>query len=95
MTKLRILDQVSARRVDHFIAGSANARKRIKKIYRQDAKVVYPFVDLERFKNIEAFEGEYFVIVARPNKYKRMDLAQKACEELEVKLKVIAGSLDA
>src|SRR3989338_5581154 len=33
MTKLRIYDQVTARRVDYFIAGSENARKRIKKVY--------------------------------------------------------------
>lgn len=94
MTKLRLYDQMSARRVDHFIAGSENSKKRIKKVYGMDSKVVYPFLDLDRFKNIESFDGGYFVVAARPNKYKRVDLAQKACEELGVELKVISGSLD-
>ncbi|MEK6808074.1 MAG: glycosyltransferase family 4 protein, partial [Nanoarchaeota archaeon] len=35
MTKLRLYDQVSSKRVDHFLAGSINAQKRIKKIYRR------------------------------------------------------------
>lgn len=94
MSKLRIFDQVSAKRVDFFIAGSENAKKRIKRIYRVESKVVYPFVDLERFKNIEDFDGGYFVGVARPNKYKRLDLIQKACKDLGAELKIITGSLD-
>lgn len=93
MTKLRIYDQVSARRVDFFLAGSENAKRRIKRVYRTDAKVVYPFIDLERFKNIETFDGGYFVTVGRPNKYKRFDLAAEACSKLGVELKIISGSL--
>lgn len=93
MTKLRIYDQVSSRRVDHFIAGSENARERIKKVYRMESKVVYPFVDLERFKGIESFDGEYFLIIGRPNKYKRFDLARKACRKLGYPLKEISGGL--
>lgn len=91
MTKLRIYDQVSAKRVDLFIAGSENAKRRIKKIYRVDAKVVYPFIDLERFKDIESFDGGYFLVVGRPKKYKRIDLAQVACQKMGVELKVISG----
>lgn len=91
MTKLRLLDQVSARRVDFFIAGSENAKRRIKKVYGVDSKVVYPFVDLDRFKSIEAYDGGYFVIMGRLNKYKRFDLAIAACQKLGVELKIIDG----
>src|SRR3989338_1218264 len=94
MTKLRIYDQVSAHRVDFFIAGSENAKKRIKKIYRTDSRVVYPFIDLERFKEVESFDGGYFVVAGRANKYKRFDLAEKACRSLGVPLKKIDGKLD-
>jgi len=94
MSKLRVYDQVSANRVDCFLAGSENAKKRIKKIYRRDAKVIYPFVDLERFKNVETFDGGYFVVIGRPNKYKRVALAKFACQELGVELKIISGNLD-
>ncbi len=92
MSKLRIYDQVSARRVDYFIAGSQNAQKRIKKVYRVDSKVVYPFIDLGRFKGIDTFDGGYFLVVARLNKYKRVDLAKEACEKIGVPLKVVDGS---
>ncbi|MEK7092308.1 MAG: glycosyltransferase [Patescibacteria group bacterium] len=94
MTKLRIYDQVAARRVDHFIAGSENAKRRIKKVYREDSRVVYPFVDLERFKDVESFDGGYFVVAGRPNKYKRFDLAKEACRGLKIPLKIVDGKLD-
>lgn len=94
LSKLRLFDSISARRVDLFIAGSENARKRIKKIYRVDSKVVYPFVDFERFKNIESFDGGYFVIVGRPNKYKRFDLAINTCKKLGVPIRIINGGLE-
>lgn len=91
MTKLRLYDTVAARRVDHFIAGSLNAKKRIEKVYRMDVEVVYPFVDLERFKEVEGFDGGYFVTIGRPNKYKKIDIIEKACRQLGVELKVISG----
>lgn len=94
MTKLRIYDQVAARRVDHFIAGSENAKRRIKKVYREDSRVVYPFVDLERFKDVESFNGGYFVVAGRPNKYKRFELAKEACRGLKIPLKIVDGKLD-
>lgn len=93
MTKLRVYDQISSSRVDHFIAGSVNAKKRIQKIYRMDSRVVYPFVDLDRFKNVETFDGGYFVVVGRVNVYKRFDLAIEACKRLGLELKIIDGKL--
>lgn len=94
MSKLRIYDQVSARRVDLFLAGSENARRRIKKIYKMNSKVVYPFIDLDRFKDIKSLDGDYFVVVGRPSKYKRFDLAKEACRKSGVELKVVSGGLD-
>ena len=94
MSKLRIYDQVSARRVDHFIAGSQNAQERIKKVYGRDCELVYPFIDLERFSGVDTFDGGYFVVIARSNKYKRVDLAKNACKKIGVELKVISGGMD-
>ncbi len=89
LNNLRIYDQISSRRVDFYIAGSKNAQKRIKKIYRRDSKVLYPFVDLDRFKNVETFDGGYFLVVSRLNKYKKVNLAIEACVKLGLSLKVI------
>ena len=94
LTWLRISDQVSSKRVDFFLAGSKNAKERIKKIYGVDSRVVYPFIELPRFKNIETFDGGYFVVIARSSKYKRIDLAEAACREAGLPLKIVSGDLD-
>lgn len=94
LTKLRIYDQISASRVDNFMAGSENARKRIKKVYQRESKVVLPFIDLGRFRNVESFDGGYYVVAGRPNKYKRFDLAKRACSKMGVPLKVIKGGIE-
>lgn len=86
---LRIYDQISSQRVDLFLAGSENAKKRIKKVYRMDSKVLYPFVDIDRFKNIESFNGGYFLIISRLNSYKKIDIAVEAFNKLGLTLKVV------
>lgn len=89
LSKLRIYDRISARRVDYFFAGSENAKRRIKKIYSEEAKVIYPFIDFDKFKNVEVFDGGYFLVISRFNKYKRIDLVVEVCLKLGVPLKVI------
>lgn len=89
MSNLRTLDQIYAQRADYFIAGSINAQRRIEAAYNRQAVVVYPYIDLHRFKNVESFEGGYFLVIARLNNYKRVDLAIKACLELRLPLKIV------
>ncbi len=86
---LRIYDQISAKRVDLFFAGSENAKERIKKVYGSDSKVCYPFVDLEGYGKIESFDGGYFLIIARLNKYKRIDIATDVFSRNGLKLKIV------
>lgn len=86
---LRHYDKVSISRADQFLAGSKNAKGRIKKIYGLDCPVVYPYIDIDRFKNLESFNGEYFLVIARLNEYKRVDLAIEACAKLNYPLKII------
>ncbi|MBI4040030.1 glycosyltransferase [Candidatus Daviesbacteria bacterium] len=86
---LRVYDQVSSRRVDFWIAGSNNAKLRIKKIYRTDSKVIPPFVDLSRFRDVESFEGSYLLVISRLNWYKRVDIVLEAAKKLDLPLKVV------
>ena len=51
------------------------------------------FIELDRFKDIDTFDGGYFVVMGRPNKYKRFDLAQAVCRNLGLELRIIDGSL--
>ena len=91
MDYLRKFDKVSSNRVDYFLAGSKNAANRIREVYGKDSKVVYPFIDLKRFHKVETFDGGYFVVISRINKYKRVDLAIEACRKLKIRLKVIGS----
>lgn len=88
---LRIYDQVIASRVDMWVANSVNVQKRIKKIYRQDAKVIYPFADIEKLSQIAPFDGGYLLVISRLNKYKRVDLAITAANKLKIPLKIIGN----
>ena len=91
---LRKCDLVFAKRVDYFWAGSKNAHDRIKKVYGEDCEVLYPFVDLERFKDLDSFDGDYYLVIARLNSYKRVDLAVKACQDMGRKLKVVGDGME-
>lgn len=86
---LREYDQVLSKRVDYWVAGSKNAQGRIKEVYRVDSKIIYPFVDLERFFGVETFDGGYLLVVSRLNAYKRVDLVVRAANKLNIPLKVI------
>ncbi len=86
---LRRYDRISSRRVDYWVAGSKNAQERIKSVYGSDSKVVYPFVDQERFAGVEPFDGGYLLIISRLNGYKRVDLGLKAAHKLGMPLKVV------
>ncbi|KKQ08830.1 MAG: Glycosyl transferase group 1 [Candidatus Daviesbacteria bacterium GW2011_GWB1_36_5] len=72
---LRILDRISAIRVDEIISCSNNAQKRVRKNYDVETKVIQPFVEKERFLNKDPFNGGYYLIISRLNDYKKIDLA--------------------
>lgn len=91
LTKLRLFDQISARRVDFFLAGSKNSQQRIRKIYQSDSVVLYPFVDFNKFSEIESFDGGYYLVIARLTKYKRVDIAVEAFKNFKGELKVIGS----
>lgn len=74
MSYLRWQDQIVANRVDSFIAGSENAKERIKKIYKVNSEVLYPFVE-EKFFDCgkKSFDGGYYLVVSRLVNYKKVD----------------------
>lgn len=89
MHYLRIYDQLSANRVDHFIANSSIVAKRINKIYRRDAEVIHPPVDTLAFAPDQLVEEDFYLVVSRLVPYKRIDLAIKACNQLKRRLIII------
>ena len=74
---LRLWDRSTASRVDHFVAISDHIRKRIARHYRRDAEIIFPPVDIERFRISERDDG-YYLIVSALVPYKKVDLAINA-----------------
>jgi len=95
-------DRIAANRPDQLIAISKEVQERIKKYYGRDSVVIYPPVDIQSIGfRIQSSEKTtpytlhpkpYFLIVSRLSKftkYKRIDLAIQACNELRFRLKII------
>lgn len=96
---LKKWDKIAAKRPDVLIAISQEVQGRIKKYYDLDAMVIYPPVELASSGELIASrlkrdkkDNSYFLIVSRLSKftkYKRIDLAIQACNELKLPLKII------
>jgi glycosyltransferase involved in cell wall biosynthesis len=95
ITGLRIWDQASAMRVDHFIANSPVVAERIRKYYHRDAVIIPPPVEVSRFAFDPSTQpGDYFLIISRLVPYKRIDLAIEACNRLQLPLVIIGAGRD-
>lgn len=74
---MRLWDQLSAQRVDHYVANSQFVANRIRKYYRRDAVVIYPPVDTDAFSISEQVD-DFYLMVGQLTQYKRPDLAVDA-----------------
>lgn len=90
--RMRRQDQRTAERVTHFIANSSVVRDRIKQVYNRDADVIYPPVDIERFRPQEPVPVEdWFLVVSRLVPHKWIDRAVRAATTAGVDLKIIGS----
>ena len=87
---LRRWDRRTAAGVHQFVAISRFVAARIRRAYGRDADVIYPPVDVSRFRVDEA-PGEFYLVVSALTPYKRVDLAVEACNRLGRRL-VIVGT---
>jgi glycosyltransferase involved in cell wall biosynthesis len=85
---LRRWDTATAHNVDRFIAISAEVAERIRASYGRGSDIVFPPVDVARFR-YDRPPGDHFLVVARLNAYKRIDLAVRACTSLGLPLVVV------
>ncbi|MBO6176483.1 MAG: glycosyltransferase [Treponema sp.] len=96
MGKIRQWDYISSQRIDAIAANSSYIKRRIKKFWNRDARVIFPPVDTERLGPDGLPSEDFYVAFSRFVPYKRIDLAIKACGELGKKLVVIgSGSQEA
>lgn len=85
---LRRWDFAASTRPDEFVASSENVRRRIRKHYRREAKVIYPPVDVSRF-TVTRDKEDYFLLISALVPYKRVELAVSAFNELGLPLKIV------
>lgn len=88
--RMREWDVISANRVDYFIANSQHTARRIWRCYRREAAVIYPPVNLTRFK-FEPKKEDFFVTVSRLVNYKKISLIVQAFNQLGKPLVVIGS----
>lgn len=88
---LKRWDYLAGQRPDVYIANSKNVAQRLERYYdRQADHILFPFVDLERFRPSDTI-GDYVFVLSRLEPYKRADLVLDACRELGWPLKVAGG----
>lgn len=88
--KLRMWDLRTANGVDHFLANSRFIARRIWKVYRREATVIYPPVDVDSFSPCKQKEG-FFLTASRMVPYKKIDLIAEAFSLMPDKRLYIIG----
>lgn len=86
---LRKIDVNKTHKIKHIIANSKNIARQIQQIYHLTADVIYPPIDVDTF-SVSQKRGDYYLYVGRLISHKHVDLAIRACNQLNRKL-IIAG----
>lgn len=90
---LRLWDLRTANSVDAFAANSRFIARRIRKLYRREATVIYPPVDVDRFMLCPEKE-DYYLTASRLVQYKRVDLIVQAFAQMPDRRLVVIGDGD-
>ncbi|HBV2183755.1 TPA: glycosyltransferase family 4 protein, partial [Klebsiella pneumoniae] len=88
--KIRMWDVRTANGVDHFIANSRFIARRIHKVYGRKADVIYPPVDINRFR-LNTIKDDYYITASRLVPYKRVDLIVEAFTHMPHKKLIVVG----
>ena len=88
--KLRGWDQLSAARPDVILGNSSYIVERIRKVWRREAAVLHPPVDIEGFP-LSTAPRTHFLVAARQVPYKRVDLVAEAFARMPDLQLIIAG----
>ncbi|MDD4027185.1 MAG: glycosyltransferase [Candidatus Shapirobacteria bacterium] len=80
---------------DFLFCNSKTVQKRIKNNYQRNAKVINPGIDISFFApSNKKSNQKYFLIVSRLVNHKRIDIAIKACQKLNLELKIVGTGRD-
>ncbi len=91
--RMRLWDLRTANGVDMFIANSRAIARRILRVYRRQALVVHPPVDLEAFRLGQTADADRtdYLVACRLVPYKRVDLVIRAFAAMPERRLVVVG----
>jgi glycosyltransferase involved in cell wall biosynthesis len=92
---LRRWDRRTSARVDRFVAISRFVADRIRRVWRREADVIHPPVDVARFAIADDGPGDYDLVVSALVPYKRVDLAVAAATRMKRRLLVVGSGPEA
>lgn len=87
---MRLWDLRTANGVDYFAANSAFIARRIWKVYRREAEVIYPPVSVDDFTLWEQKE-DFYLTASRMVPYKKIELIVEAFSQMPDKRLVVIG----
>lgn len=87
---IRNWDYRTANGVDYFVANSKFIARRIWKVYRREADVIYPPVDVSAFTFHDKKE-DFYLTASRMVPYKKIDLIVEAFSQMPDKKLVVIG----
>lgn len=88
--KMRQWDARTANNVDAFVGISHFIKRRIQKVYRREADVIYPPVDTESFQ-LETEKEDFYLTASRMVPYKKMALIVEAFTKMPEKRLIVIG----
>jgi len=96
MSHMRKTDFIASKRPDKIVTISNYISRRLEKYYRRKADaVIYPPVTPLKVAEDKTPEFiDYYLVVSRLVSYKRIDLAIKACNELNQKLVIVGEGVE-
>jgi glycosyltransferase involved in cell wall biosynthesis len=89
LAAVRRWDLRASGRVTRYVANSRHTQQRIKALYGREANIVYPPVEVDRFRS--GAPEDYFLTVTELVRHKRVDLAATAATAAGQRLKVVGG----
>jgi glycosyltransferase involved in cell wall biosynthesis len=86
-------DWIAAQRVDRYIANSETTRRRIDRYFNRESTVVYPPVEMDRFRPAQV--EDYYLVLSELMPHKRIGIAIEAFNRMRLPLIVVGDGPDA
>jgi glycosyltransferase involved in cell wall biosynthesis len=92
LNRIRQWDLRVAQRDTHYIANGLITQKRIREFWGREAPIVYPPVEIHRFRRSEP--EDYFLVVGELVRHKQIEVALEAAKRACVPIKVVGTGVD-